>query len=87
MLIAATLEVTAIDVGQGDSIFVAFPDGKLMLMDGGGIPVFGRGVKSKLDIGEDVVSPYLWSRSIRTLDVVALSHAHEDHIGGLAAPC
>jgi competence protein ComEC len=31
------------------------------------------------------VSPYLWSRSIRQLDVVTLSHAHEDHIGGLGA--
>jgi competence protein ComEC len=79
------LEITAIDVGQGDSILIAFPDGKLMLMDGGGIPAFGRRVKSKLDIGEDVVSPYLWSRSIRRLDIVALSHAHEDHIGGLAS--
>jgi len=45
----------------------------------------GAARKSKLDIGEDVVSPYLWSRSIRRLDVVALSHAHEDHIGGLGA--
>jgi competence protein ComEC len=79
------LEITTIDVGQGDSILIAYPDGKLMLMDGGGIPAFGRRVKSKLDIGEDVVSPYLWSRSIRRLDVVALSHAHEDHIGGLGA--
>jgi competence protein ComEC len=79
------LEVTAIDVGQGDSVLVAFPDGRLMLVDGGGIPVFGSRVKSKLDIGEDVVSPYLWSRSIRRLDVVALTHAHEDHIGGLSA--
>lgn len=80
-----SLEVTAIDVGQGDSIFVAFPDGKLMLMDGGGIPSFGRRTKSRMDIGEDVVSPYLWGRSIRRIDIVALSHAHEDHIGGLGA--
>lgn len=79
------LELTAIDVGQGDSLFVSFPDGKRMLMDGGGIPTFGRKAKPGLDIGEDVVSPYLWSRSIRSIDVLALSHAHEDHIGGMAA--
>jgi beta-lactamase superfamily II metal-dependent hydrolase len=30
------LEVSVLDVGQGDSIFVAFPDGRLMLVDGGG---------------------------------------------------
>ncbi len=79
------LELTAIDVGQGESLFVAFPDGKLMLVDGGGIPVFGARRRPRLDIGEDVVSPYLWSRSIKRLDVVVATHAHEDHMGGLAA--
>ncbi len=83
-VVANALEITAIDVGQGDSIFVALPSGKLMLMDGGGIASFGKQVKTNLNIGEDVVSPYLWSRSIRRLDVVGLSHAHQDHIGGLA---
>jgi competence protein ComEC len=81
----AELELTAIDVGQGDSLFVAFPDGRTMLLDGGGIPAFGRPQRSNLDIGEDVVAPYLWDRGIRRVDIVALSHAHEDHIGGLAA--
>jgi competence protein ComEC len=38
-----------------------------------------------MDIGEDVVAPYLWDRNIRRADVVALSHAHDDHIGGLPA--
>ncbi|HXI38812.1 MAG TPA: DNA internalization-related competence protein ComEC/Rec2 [Bryobacteraceae bacterium] len=80
------LEMTAIDVGQGDSIFLALPAGKLMLVDAGGIASFGKRVRrTNLNIGEDVVSPYLWSRSIRRLDVVALSHAHDDHMGGLAA--
>lgn len=80
------LEIAVIDVGQGDSILVALPDGKLMLMDGGGIPSFGgRSAKTNLDIGEDVVSSYLWNRSIRSLEVVALSHAHDDHIQGLRA--
>jgi competence protein ComEC len=79
------LELTTIDVGQGDSLLVTFPDGKRMLVDGGGIPAFGHASRSQLDVGEDVVAPYLWNRSIRKVDVIALSHAHEDHIGGLPA--
>jgi len=78
-----SLEMTVVDVGQGDSILLTFPDGKLMLVDGGGIPTFGRRAPSQMDIGEDVVSPYLWERSIRHIDVMACTHAHADHIGGL----
>jgi competence protein ComEC len=80
-----TLEVTAIDVGQGDSLLVVLPRGETILIDGGGRLVYGRQRKSNLDIGEDVVSPYLWSRGIRHLDVMVATHAHQDHIGGLAA--
>jgi len=77
-------EMTVVDVGQGDSILLAFPDGQLMLVDGGGIPSFG-GHPAQLDIGEDVVSPYLWERGIRHIDVMACTHGHADHIGGLPA--
>jgi competence protein ComEC len=81
------LEITVLDVGQGDSIFAAFPDGRTMLVDGGGLPggSYIRGIRPGIDVGEDVVSPFLWSRGLKRLDVVALSHADEDHIGGLAA--
>jgi competence protein ComEC len=82
---AGQLEMSVIDVGQGDSILLVFPDGESMLMDGGGIPAFGHQTHSQLDTGEDVVAPYLWDRGMRRVDIVALSHAHDDHIGGLPA--
>ena len=41
--------------------------------------------KPQIDMGEDVVSPYLWSRRIRRLDYAVLTHGHSDHMGGLAA--
>jgi competence protein ComEC len=79
------LELTAVDVGQGDSLLVVFPDGKRLLVDGGGIPTFAGRAPAQLDTGEDVVAPYLWDRGFRTVDAIALSHAHDDHIGGLPA--
>ncbi len=82
---AGKLEITMLDVGQAESSFLAFPDGRTAMLDGGGFPPLpGRSVSS-LDPGEDIIAPYLWTRSIRKLDVLILSHAHDDHIGGFAA--
>jgi competence protein ComEC len=79
------LLVEAIDVGQGDSLLLITPDGKTLLVDGGGFGGGPRQAPQEFDIGEQVVSEALWSRGIRRLDVVALSHAHSDHMGGLPA--
>jgi competence protein ComEC len=75
------LEVTAIDVGQGDSLLIVSPEGRTMLIDAGGS--IGP-VHTEFDFGEDVVAPYLWSRGLEHLDVAVLTHAHGDHLGGLS---
>jgi competence protein ComEC len=79
------LLMEAIDVGQGDSLLLITPDGKTLLVDGGGFGGGPRQAPQEFDIGEEVVSEVLWSRGIRHLDAVALTHAHSDHMGGLPA--
>lgn len=64
--------VTFIDVGQALSVLVSC-DGQYMLYDGGNV-----------EDGSLVVS-YLQSRGVDRLEYVFCSHAHEDHVGGLAA--
>jgi competence protein ComEC len=84
------LEITAIDVGQGDSLLVVSPAGHAMLVDAGGPTGAAANAENAsgtptFDVGEEVVSPYLWWRQVRRLDIVALTHAHSDHMGGMPA--
>jgi len=81
------LEVTVLDVAQGDSILVVSPEGSTLLIDGGGAFEGFRGRPEHLgpDPGEEAVSTYLWWRGFQKIDAVALTHAHQDHVGGLTA--
>jgi competence protein ComEC len=85
---AGRFQLTALDVRQGDSLFLSFPDQSNLLVDGGGL--LGRSFgehfdDDSFDVGEQVVSPFLWSLGVRKLDAVALTHAHHDHMSGLYA--
>ncbi|HEU4411228.1 MAG TPA: ComEC/Rec2 family competence protein [Polyangiaceae bacterium] len=73
------LRVTALDVGQGDSLLVDLPDGRLMAVDGGGM------VGSPFDPGLAVLVPTLRERRRPRVDVAVLSHPHPDHFLGLAS--
>jgi competence protein ComEC len=80
------LEITFLDVRQGDSIFLRLPGNSTMLIDGGGLlgRSFGEDFSEEdFDVGEQVVSPFLWSIGVETLDVIILTHAHHDHMAGL----
>jgi competence protein ComEC len=69
--------VTFLDVGQGDSAVIEFPDGQVVLIDGGA-------TYERFDMGRSVVAPFLWNRGIRTIDQVIGTHPQLDHVGGLA---
>ncbi len=79
------LELTAVDIGQGDGLLLVLPDGRTIGVDAGGLATFGKARTSGINTGEDIIAPYLWTRSIRRLDVLVLTHAHADHMGGLSA--
>ncbi len=77
--LSRNLKLTFIDVGQGESTLVEFPGTKKMLIDGGGFP------EGTFDVGENVVSPFLWRKGIKKIDYLVLTHAHPDHLNGLKA--
>lgn len=76
-LIPRNIEVSFIDVGQGDSIFIKSPSGKVILIDG------GASTKNGSDMGEKVVAPFLLDKGIGKIDIIVMTHTDSDHAGGL----
>jgi competence protein ComEC len=89
------LHIDFLDVGQGDSALVTFPNGETLLVDGGGKPNFSNlSVKRETEdpevfepdaatIGESVVSQFLWAKGYSQVDYILATHADADHIQGL----
>jgi competence protein ComEC len=71
------LHVTMLSVGQAESVLLRLPDGKTMLVDGGGyLHENGR------DFGERILAPALLKLGVRKIDHFIMTHSHPDHIGG-----
>lgn len=69
------VQVTMLDVGQGDGIYMRGPSGVHYLIDGGSSDV--------KEVGKYRIEPFLKSQGVGSLDYVFLSHGDEDHISGV----
>ncbi|MCC5941322.1 MAG: DNA internalization-related competence protein ComEC/Rec2 [Balneolaceae bacterium] len=71
-----TMQVTFLDVGQGDAIHIQTPNDKHILVDAGRWSPMSNS-------GERILLPYFNYLGVDHLDAVILSHPHADHIGGM----
>ena len=73
-----SIEVHAIDVGQGDAIAIRSPRGRWALIDAGPR-------SERYDAGQSRVLPFLLRSGVRELELMVLTHPHLDHVGGALA--
>ena len=80
-------EITVVDIGQGDSIFLRDWRGRTILIDVGGRVDFKNGDKwqerSSSVNAEKTLIPYLKSRGVGKLDALVLTHTDQDHMGDM----
>ena len=79
VLAAGLLTVTMLDVGQGSSIVVKSPTGKIMVVDCG-----TSSWKNDELVGDKVTAPYVQSLGKNNIDLAVLTHPHIDHVSGFA---
>jgi competence protein ComEC len=76
------VEVHFVDVGQGDCTVIFTRTGSTVVIDTGG----WRGeLEGESGVGDKVVLPYLRRHGVKEIDLLVLTHPHEDHVGGARA--
>lgn len=75
-----TVEVTFVNVGQGDGAIVEVPYRDSIIIDGGGGSVY-----SDYNIGEKIFLPYLETEGITNIEAALVTHYHKDHTEGVVA--
>jgi len=71
------LLVSFLDVGQGTSTLLQLPNGKNILIDGGGNQT------ERFNPGQSIIAPFLWRQRIWRINDLIITHPHKDHYNGL----
>lgn len=69
------VQLTFVDVGQGDCLLIKTPEGKNVLIDSGG--------SSQYDVGKKLLLPFFLKNGVKEIDMAVITHLHTDHVGGL----
>ena len=72
---SGNLQITCLDIGQGDCISIQLPQGQNFLIDGGS--------SNKKNIARYQILPFLKNRGIGVIDAILISHTDNDHISGV----
>lgn len=72
---SGNLQITCLDIGQGDCISIQLPQGQNFLIDGGS--------SNKKNIARYQILPYLKNQGIGVIDAILISHTDSDHISGV----
>lgn len=68
-------ELVFVDVGQGDCLHIRTPEGRNILIDGGG--------SQNYKVGEKILLPYLLKNGVKNVDLAIVTHLHDDHYLGI----
>lgn len=72
--------LTVLDVGQGSAIVIELPNREVVLIDGGRKQAPSA---AGMEVGENLIAPFLWHKKITRLAAVVCTHPDEDHYNGI----